>query len=65
MLAAKVQAEIDKLVLAGILRKLYSNWSSPLVVIPKSDGRIRITCNYKIQNAQPIIPGTGFAITDG
>ena len=47
VLAAKVQTEIDKFVLAGILRKSYSNWSSPLVVIAKSDGRIRITCNYK------------------
>ena len=56
VLAAKVQTEIDKLVLAGILRKSYSNWSSPLVVIAKSDGRIRITCNYKRLNEQSIIP---------
>ena len=47
VLAAKVQTEIDKLGLAGILRRSYSNWSSPLVVIAKADGRIRITCNYK------------------
>lgn len=45
VLAAKVQTEIDELVLAGILRRSYSNWSSPLVVIAKSDGRMRITCN--------------------
>ena len=56
VLAAKVQTEIDKFVLAGILRKSYSNWSSPLVVIAKSDGRIRITCNYKRLNEQSIIP---------
>ena len=56
VLAAKVQTEIDKLVLAGILRRSYSNWSSPLVVIAKADGRIRITCNYKRLNAQSIIP---------
>ncbi|CAN0450123.1 unnamed protein product, partial [Scytosiphon promiscuus] len=36
-----------KVVLTGTLRRSYSNWSSPLVVIAKSDGRIRITCNYK------------------
>ena len=56
MLAAKVQIEIDKLVLAGILRRSYSNWSSPLLVIAKDDGRIRIACNYKRLNAQYIIP---------
>ena len=55
VLAAKIQTEIDKLVLAGILRRSYSNWSSPLVVIAKADGRIRLTCNYKRLNAQPII----------
>ena len=56
VLAAKVQTEIDKLVLAGILRRSYSNWSSPLVVIAKADGRIRLTCNYKRVNAQSVIP---------
>ena len=45
--AAKVRAEIDKLLLAGILRRSYSNWASPLVVVAKSDGGIRLTCNYK------------------
>ena len=35
ILAAKVQTEIDKLVLAGILRRSYSNWSSLFVVIAK------------------------------
>ncbi len=56
VLAAKVQTEIDKLVLAGILRRSYSNWCSPLVVIAKADGRIRLTCNYKRLNEQSIIP---------
>ena len=53
---AKVRTEIDKLVLAGILRRSCSNWSSPLVVIAKADGRIRITCNYKRLNALSITP---------
>ena len=38
--AAKVRTEIDKLLLAGILRRTYANWDSPLVVVAKSDGRI-------------------------
>ena len=64
MLAAKVQTEIDVLVLAGILRRSYSNWSSPLVVIAKGDGRIRITCNYKRVNEQSVIPGMPLRTVD-
>ena len=56
VLAAKVQTEIDKLFLTGILRRSYSNWSSPVVVIAKADGRIRLTCNYKRLNAQSVVP---------
>ena len=56
VLAAKVKTELDKLVLAGNLRRSYSNWCSPLVVIAKADGRNRLTCNYKRLNEQSIIP---------
>ena len=56
VLAAKVQTKIDKLVSAGILRRSYSNWSSPLIVIAKFDGRTRIACNYKRLNKQSVIP---------
>ena len=56
VLAAKVQTEIDKLALTGILRRSYSNWSSPLIVIAKLDGKTRIACNYKRLNKQPVIP---------
>ena len=47
VLAAKVRTEIDKLLLAGILRRSYSNWASPFVAVAKSDERIRLTCNHK------------------
>ena len=35
VLAAKVKTEINKLVLAGISCRSYSNWTSPLVIIAK------------------------------
>ncbi|CAN0026839.1 unnamed protein product [Sphacelaria rigidula] len=53
----KVQVEIDRMLAAGILRRSYSNWSSsPLVVVTKADGSIRIMCNYKNLNDGTIIP---------
>ena len=55
VLAAKARTENDKLLLAGILRRSYSNWASPIVVVAKSDGRIWLTCNYKNINEQGII----------
>ena len=55
VLAAKVRTDIDKLLLAGILHRSYPNWARPLGVVAKSDGRIQLTCNYKIINEQSII----------
>ena len=59
-LAAKVRTDIDKLLLAGIVRKSYSNWASPLIVVAKSYGRIRLTCNYKKINEQGIFQSFRF-----
>ena len=64
VLAAKVRTEIDKLLLAGILRRSYPNWASPLVVVAKSDERIRLTCNYKKSNEQSIIPVLPLPVVD-
>ena len=46
ILAAKVRTEIYKFLLASISHRSYSNWASPLVVAAKSDGCVRLTCNY-------------------
>ena len=54
--AAKVHTEIDKLLLAGILYRCYSIWASLFVLVAKSNGRIRFTCNYKTINEQSMIP---------
>ena len=56
VIAAKEKTEIDKFVPAGILRRSYSSWTSPFVVIAKAGGRIRLICNYKRRNAHPILP---------
>ncbi|CAB1113019.1 unnamed protein product [Ectocarpus sp. CCAP 1310/34] len=51
-----VQIEIDKLLLAGVLRRSYSNWASPLVVVAKANGGVRLTVNYKRINKMSVIP---------
>ena len=64
VLAANVRTEIDKLLLAGVLCRSYTNWASLLVVVAKSDGRIRLTCNYKKINEQSIIPVLPLPVVD-
>ena len=60
----KVRTEIEKLLLAGILRRSCSNWASAVVVVAKSDGRIRLTCNYKKTNERSIIPVLSLPVVD-
>ena len=43
-----VNAELDWLECEGILNSIpYSEWASPIVIVPKPDGRIRICADYK------------------
>ena len=43
-----VTKELDRLESEGILRPItYSEWSSPIIVVPKPDGNIRICADYK------------------
>lgn len=56
MIVAKVQVELDKMLAAGILRRSYSAWASPIVAIVKNEGSIRINVNYKRLNECTVVP---------
>ncbi|XP_075154322.1 uncharacterized protein K02A2.6 isoform X1 [Haematobia irritans] len=48
-LREKVEAELDSLERDGIITKVNTcNWGSPLVVIPKPDGNVRLCVDYKV-----------------
>ncbi|XP_055910620.1 uncharacterized protein K02A2.6-like [Eupeodes corollae] len=48
-LREKVEKELDKLESDGIISKVNtSDWGSPLVIIPKPDGKVRLCVDYKV-----------------
>ena len=49
-LGKKVDATLTQYLAAGLIQHLTSPYSSPLVVIPKKFGGVRITVNYKKLN---------------
>ena len=45
----EVEGELDSLVEKGVLEPVHaSEWASPIVVIPKKDGRIQLCSDYKV-----------------
>ena len=45
----KVENELDRLVKLGILSPVkYSDWATPIVVVPKSDGTVRVVGDYSV-----------------
>lgn len=45
----KVDKELDLMEATGVISKVEtSEWASPLVVVPKADGRVRITGDFKM-----------------
>lgn len=46
ILQKKVDAVLDQYLAAGLIQHSTSPWASPLVVIPKKDGSVRLTVNY-------------------
>ena len=48
-LRERVESELDRLEQDGVLEKThYSDWASPVVAVPKPDGRIRLCGDYKV-----------------
>ena len=45
-----VKEEIDKLLEASVIRNSHSNWSAPIIVVPKGDGGKRLVIDYKALN---------------
>ena len=56
LLAAQVQVISDSYLAAGIIRHSTSPWASPLVVVRKKNGKIRLTVNYQRLNAFTTVP---------
>jgi len=55
-LREKVEKEFNYLEIAGIISKVnLSDWGSPLVIIPKSDGGVRLRVDYKVGVNQRLI----------
>ena len=54
-IAKQVDAILDSYLAAGLIEHSPSPWASPLVVVPKKDGSIRITVNYKRLNSLSIV----------
>ena len=47
-LKTTVEQEVDRLEKAGVLEKLdRGDWATPIVTVPKKDGKVRICGNYQ------------------
>eukprot|EP00752_Nemacystus_decipiens_P016839 g15071.t1 len=51
IVARKVDVILDKYIASGLIQLSTSPWRSPLVVIPKKNGDLHVTVNYKKLNA--------------
>ena len=63
--AAKVKEEIDKLLRVGFIRPVKrATWLSPIVVVPKKNGKIRVCVDYRKLNAATVTNGFPLPFTD-
>ena len=63
---AKVKEVIDKLLHAGFIRLVKrATWLSPIMVIPKQNGKIRVCVDYRKLNAETITDTFPLPFTNG
>ena len=63
--AAKVKDEIDKLLRVGFIQPVkWATWLSPIVVVPKKNGKIRVCVDYRKLNAATVMDGFPLPVTD-
>ena len=47
-----LKTEIDRLSVAGFIYQVeYTEWASPVVIVPKKNGKLRVCIDYKPLNA--------------
>jgi hypothetical protein len=64
--AVKVKEEIDKLLRVGFIRPVkHATWLSPIVVVPKKNGKLRLCVDYRKLNAATIKYAFPLPFTDG
>ena len=62
---AKVKQEIDKLLRVGFIRLVKrATWLSPIVVVAKKNGKLRVCVNYRKLNANMITNAFSLPFTD-
>ena len=64
--AVKVKEEIDKLLRVGFIWPIKkATWLSPIVVVPKKNGKIRVCVDYSKLNAVIVTDAFPLPFTDG
>ena len=64
--AARVKEEIDKLLRVGFIWPVKkATWLSPIVVVPKKNGKIRVCMDYRKLNVATVTNTFSLPFTDG